>query len=88
MYLISEAAMTSSGSPDYSDLVQATKAGDKVQRLVQDLPLYFRVEDIAVAKGYSKVQCVQDESQLLAEVREEFKKELGRSKKVLINPDL
>jgi hypothetical protein len=78
--------MASSNSTDCPDLVQAAKAGDKVQRLVQDLPGYFRVEDIVVATGYSKVQCVHDESQVLAKVREEFKKELGRSKKVLIKP--
>jgi len=74
--------MASSGGTDCPDLVQATKAGDKVQRLVQDLSRYFHVEDIVPAKGYSKVQCVQDDSQVLAEVREEFKKELGRSKKI------
>lgn len=62
--------MTSSSSTDYPDLVQAAKAGEKVQRLVRDLPRYFRVEDIVAATGYSKVQCVQDESQVLAEVRE------------------
>jgi hypothetical protein len=81
--------MASSSGTDCPDLVQVIKAGDKVQRLVQDLPRYFRVEDIIVAKPYSKVQCVQDESQVLDEVREEFKnelKELSRSKKVIINP--
>jgi hypothetical protein len=79
--------MASSSGTDCSDLVQAAKAGDKVQRLVRDLPRYFRVEDIVLATGYSKVQCVQDELQVLAEVREEFKKELSRSKKVLNKPD-
>jgi hypothetical protein len=77
--------MASSSGTDCPDLVQAAKAGDKVQRLVGDLSRYFRVEDIIVATGYSKVQCVENESQVVAEVREEFKQELSRSKKVLIN---
>jgi hypothetical protein len=67
--------------------VQAAKASDKIQRLVRDLPYYFRVEDIILATGYSKMQYVQDKLQVLAEVRKEFKKELSRSKKVLNKPD-
>jgi len=38
--------------------VQAAKAGDEVQHLVQHLARYFLVEDIVAATGYSKVKCV------------------------------
>ena len=78
--------MASSSGTDRADLVQATKIGDEVQRLVRDLACYFRLENIIAATGYSKVQCAQDESQVLVKVREEFKKELGQSTKVFLNP--
>lgn len=81
--------MASSSGTDCPDLVQVIKAGDKVQQLVQDLPRYFRIEDIIVAKPCLKMQCMQDELQVLDKVREEFKNELkepSQLKKVLINP--
>lgn len=76
--------MTSSSSTDYSDLVQTAKSGHKVRSLVEDFPRYFRVENITEGEGYSKVDCLYDESSVLEEIREEFKKEFVRSKKVII----
>jgi len=78
--------MASSSGTDYSDLVQAAKSGHKVQQLIADLSRYFSIEAIANKEGYSKVDCAYDESKVLGEVREEFKKEFVQSKKVVINP--
>ena len=78
--------MTSSGDTSCLDLVQAVKSGYKVQTLVKDLLRYFTVETITEGKGYSIVDCVYDASIALDEIREEFKKEFVRSKKVVITP--
>ena len=78
--------MTSSSGTDCLDLVQAVKSGHNVQTLVEDLLRYFTVETITDGEGYSTVDCVYDASKALDEIREEFKKEFVRSKKVVIHP--
>jgi len=75
--------MTSSGDTDYSDLVQTTQSGPKVQYTIENLMNYFDVEAIAAKEGYSKVECSYDVSKALDEVRDEFKKEFIRSKKIV-----
>ncbi|KAL5346627.1 hypothetical protein ACLOAV_008334 [Pseudogymnoascus australis] len=65
----------------YSDLVQATKSGRKVQELIQDLRGFFEVDAIGEKDGYSKVECHGDESKVLDELREQLKIELLTSKK-------
>jgi hypothetical protein len=72
-------------SADYLDLVQATKSGSEVQHLIKDLLRYFNVEAIAEKDGCSRVECAYDESEILDSIREEFKKEFGRTKKVTVN---
>ena len=78
--------MTSSGDTSYSDLVQTTQAGDKVRDTIKSLIPYFSIESIPVAPQVSKVQCSPSERNVLDAVREAFKKEFERSKKVVINP--
>ena len=77
--------MASSSGTDYSDLVQAAKSGHGVRKLITDLPHYFSIEAIANKEGYSKVDCADDVSKALLDVREEFKKEFVQSKKVITN---
>ncbi|OBT82440.1 hypothetical protein VE02_08925 [Pseudogymnoascus sp. 03VT05] len=72
-----------SSSSNYSDLVQATKSGRKVQELIQDLRGFFEVDAIGEKDGYSKVECHNDELKVLDELREQFKIELLTSKKVV-----
>lgn len=63
--------------------MQSAKSGHKVQQLVADLPRYFSVETVANRASYSKVDCIYDESKILEEIREEYKKEFVRSKRVI-----
>ena len=75
--------MSSSGSTDCSDLIQAARSGREVQRLVDDLTRHFRAEDVVEKDGYSKVDC---DPKLLDDIREEFKREFVRSKQVILCP--
>jgi len=72
--------MTSHDGTDCTDLLQATKAGDKVKQLIQGLRHSFRVEDITPKEGYSDGD---GKSRIPEDIREEFKKEFVRSKKLL-----
>ena len=80
--------MTSSSSANCLDLVQAVKSGDNVQSLVGNLLRYFLVDAIAEGENCSTVDCIYDTSRALDDIREEFKKEFVRSKKVFINPPM
>jgi hypothetical protein len=78
-------AMTSSSSTDYSDLVQIAESSHKIQRLAEDLTRYFNPKDIVAANYFAKVECTDDETKVLDEVKEEFKREFRKSKKVITN---
>jgi hypothetical protein len=77
--------MTSSSSTDYSDLVQIAESSHKIQRLAEDLTRYFNPKDIVAANYFAKVECTDDETKVLDEVKEEFKREFRKSKKVITN---
>jgi hypothetical protein len=77
--------MTSSSSTDCSDLVQVAKSSHKVQCLAEDLTRYFNPKDIVAATHFAKVECAYDETKVLDEVKEEFKREFRKSKKVTMN---
>jgi len=79
---ILEAATTSSGDIDYSDLIQAAQSGDKVQALIESLVPHFSIESIPAGVGWSRVVCMHDESRALNAVRDAFVNELGYSKKL------
>jgi len=67
--------------------VQVARSSDKVQRLVGDVARYFNVKSIVEKAGYSKVECEYDESTVLKDVREEFKRDLNREKIIdLVEP--
>lgn len=74
--------MTPSSEDDCLDILQTAPYGDKVQLLAEILTRYFRLETIPDKRAYSKVECMEDESKVLDEVREEFKKEFVRSQKI------
>lgn len=75
-------AMSSSDDTGYSDLVQSVASSHNVQTLIEDLLSYFNIDSIPTTGGWSKVSCSSDESQPLDKVKDEFKREFYRSKKV------
>jgi hypothetical protein len=77
--------MASSSSTDCSDLVQVAKSSPNLQRLAEDLTRYFNPKDIVAADHFAKVECAYSETKVLDEVKEEFKGEFRKSKKVTIN---
>jgi hypothetical protein len=77
-----EVAMASNDTTDYSDLAQVAEPARKVQDLIESLAAYFDIMSIPEKEGYTNVECIYDESTVLNEVRDEFKKEPARSKKV------
>jgi len=77
-----EAAMSSASSTDYSDLLQDAPPAKKVRALMESLRAYVDIPSIPVKDGYSKVECLYDESEVLVNIREEFKKEPAQSKKI------
>jgi hypothetical protein len=78
--------MTPSNEDDCLDILQTGPYGDNLQLLAEILTRYFSLETIVEKRCYSKVECNDDESGVLGEVREEFKKEFARSEKVGMNP--
>jgi len=76
--------MTSSSDTDFSDLIQVVRSSRKVRHLVEDLTSYYNIESIEEEDGYSKVECSDNESEVLKKVREEFKKDWNRDKKVVV----
>ncbi|KAF7877558.1 hypothetical protein EAF04_001233 [Stromatinia cepivora] len=74
--------MTSSSNADCSDLVQAAQPGQIIQGFVKDLTQYFHPESIPEKEGCSRVKCPYDISKTLENIKEEFRKELGRSKEI------
>lgn len=77
--------MTSSSSTDCSDLVQIAKSSYKIQRLTEDLTRYFNPKDIITADYFVKVEYIDNETKVLDKVKEEFKAEFRKSKKVIIH---
>ncbi|PVH70285.1 hypothetical protein DL98DRAFT_661243 [Cadophora sp. DSE1049] len=75
-------AMSSSDDTDCSDLVQTALSGDKVRVLTESLLPYFTLESLPVGIGWSKVECLYDESKALAAVREAYMDEFVRSEKI------
>ena len=74
--------MASSVDTDFSGLVQTAQPARRVQILVESLVAYVDTESIPAVDGYSKVECMHDETEVLDKIREEFKREPARSKKV------
>lgn len=54
-----------------------------MQELIQDLHSFFKVDAIREKDSYLKVECYNNESKVLDELREQFKIELLTSKKVV-----
>jgi hypothetical protein len=77
--------MASSSSTDCSDLVQVANSSRNLQRLAEDLTHYFNPKDIVPAEYFAKVECEYNETKVLDAVKEEFKGEFRKSKKVTIN---
>ena len=77
--------MASSSSTDCSDLVQVANLSPNLQRLAKDLTRYFNPKDIVAVNHIAKVECIYSETKVLNEVKEEFKGEFRKSKKVAIN---
>ena len=76
--------MSSSDNTDNS-VAQTVLAGHKVQGHVERLTGCFDIESIPVGEGWSKVEWgMYDGSKILDEVKDEFKKEFGRSRKVAV----
>lgn len=73
--------MSSNGDTDCSDLVQTTRPSHKVQDLTDSLINYFSTKSILEEEGWSRVEC---SSTVLDKVKEAFKKDFLRSKKVVI----
>ena len=70
-------------SESYLDFAQSATLGNRIQQLAGGLPAYFNVDSITAAEeGYSTVVCEYDVSDMLKQVREEFKKDLFQSKTV------
>jgi len=74
--------MSSNDSIDYS-VAQTVLAGHTVQGHVERLTQCFDIESIPAREGWSKVEWVYDGSKILDEIKEEFKKEFGRSQEVM-----
>ena len=75
--------MSSNDDTGYLDLVQTTLAGDRVQGLTESLLPYFTLESLPVGTGWSKVECLYDESKVLAAVREAYMDEFVQFEKVV-----
>jgi len=71
--------MSSNDSVDYS-VAQTVPAGHKIQGHVGRLIQCFDIDSIPAIEGWSKVEWLYDGSKILDEVKEEFKKDFGRSK--------
>ena len=73
--------MSSNDSVDYS-VAQTVPAGHKIQGHIIRLTQCFDIESIPARAGWSKVEWLYDGSKILDEIKEEFKKEFGRSQEV------
>jgi hypothetical protein len=71
-----------SKADDYSDLVQVTNSSHKIQDLIRSLPDHFNIESLPEREGLAQIECSEDGWKVLEKVKEEFKKDWQRSKKV------
>ncbi|ESZ90918.1 hypothetical protein SBOR_8690 [Sclerotinia borealis F-4128] len=72
--------MASTSNTDCSDLVQVAQSSLVVQGLVKDLSQYFDPDTITEKEGYSRVECLQDESKLLQDIIDIIKTIVPRPK--------
>ncbi len=67
---------------DYSDLLQTTRSSGKIQDLVKSVQDHFDIDSLQEQEGLAKIDCPDEVWKVLEKVKEEFKKDWQRSKKV------
>jgi hypothetical protein len=75
--------MSITGAIDYS-IAKIVQTGSETQGHIESLIPHINIEAIPAGDGWSKVECVYDGSEILEEIREEFKKEFNRSREVVV----
>ncbi len=73
--------MSSNDSEDYS-VAQTIQAGHNVQGHVERLKQSFNIESIPAGEGWSEVTGVHEGSKILDDIKKEFKKDFGGSRRV------
>lgn len=78
--------MAGRAETDISDLVQSVQSNSKVQELVDRIKNNFSLNSIVENKGCSRVEGLQDQPEVLDEIRDAFRDEFLQSKRVTKYP--